>query len=291
MQKYYSAMPSSGEIEIQGGTKMNFWRLRRSSLSAPLALTITLLLAASPALAQPTPAKGSTGDHSSPEDDPGLAQPAPVQEEVKAWFYVKDRQKQGPVNTEELHQRIVAGEVGPTTLVWRAGMAGWVPLNTIPEFSGKIPPPLPGARSALATARHPAETTPAGPEPKRLRSRGLIIAGAATFGATWGTAMLVSILMSDSDREDDITFREVAWIPIIGPVLGYQLGEPDSNVLTAATVVWSLAQAAGVAMFIAGMVGKANPKYKKAASLLSPDGWQVMPLVGGVNGIGIGRYW
>lgn len=270
---------------------MNFWRLRRSPLCVPLALTITLLLAASPALAQPTP--GGTGDHSSPEDDPGLAQPAPAQDAEKSWFYVKDQLKQGPVNTEELHQRLVAGEVGPTTLVWRAGMAGWLPLNTMPEFAGKIPPPLPAGRtSTIPAARHPAETIPAGPEPKRIRSRGLIVAGAVTFGATWGSAILLSILMSDSDRKDDIAFREVAWIPLIGPALGYQLGDTvDSNVITAATVIWSLAQAAGVAMFIVGMVGKDNPKYQKAASLLSPDGWQVMPLVGGVNGVGIGRYW
>jgi len=249
------------------------------------------LLAASPALAQPTP--GGTGDHSSPGDDPGLAQPAPIQDAEKSWFYVKDRQKKGPVTSAELHQRIVAGEVLGTTLVWRAGMAGWLPLSTIPEFAGKIPPPLPAGRtSTIPAARHPAETTPAGPEPKRIRGRGLIVAGAVTFGATWGSAVLLSILMSDSDKNDDIAFREVAWIPLIGPALGYQLGETkDSNVITAATVVWSLAQAAGVAMFIAGLVGKANPKYKGEASLLSPDGWQVMPLVGGVNGVGIGRYW
>lgn len=39
--------------------------------------------------------------------------------------------KQGPVPEEELRQKIRRGEIGDATLVWRDGMADWLPLSQV----------------------------------------------------------------------------------------------------------------------------------------------------------------
>lgn len=45
------------------------------------------------------------------------------------WFYAAGREQRGPVDEAALDRLIAAGEIGPDTLVWRAGMAEWRPLR------------------------------------------------------------------------------------------------------------------------------------------------------------------
>ena len=65
------------------------------------------------------------------------------------WYYAQGEQRRGPVSTEELRRLVRFGEVAGDQLGWRAGMADWAPLNTIPElrpiFAGPRPdtPPTP----------------------------------------------------------------------------------------------------------------------------------------------------
>lgn len=81
---------------------------------------------------------------------------------MKLWNYTKMGLQQGPVPEEELLQKIRRGEIGATTLVWREGMADWLPLSQVAELqppppslslskpSGDAPPHLPPVTPPMA---------------------------------------------------------------------------------------------------------------------------------------------
>lgn len=54
------------------------------------------------------------------------------------WYYTKMGLKQGPVPEEELRQKIRRGEIGDATLVWRDGMADWLPLSGVGELKADV---------------------------------------------------------------------------------------------------------------------------------------------------------
>ena len=51
------------------------------------------------------------------------------------WYYGKGGQQEGPFDEATLRQRIASGQVNPTDLVWREGMAEWLPLSQVAELS------------------------------------------------------------------------------------------------------------------------------------------------------------
>ncbi|MDB6076813.1 MAG: serine/threonine protein kinase [Akkermansiaceae bacterium] len=85
------------------------------------------------------------------------------------WFYAKNGAQEGPVSTEALRAKIDSGEVAPTDLAWREGLADWMPVSKIPDFTRQdvlqptvgyeAPPSPPVATSSPYVA--PAQ--PAGP--------------------------------------------------------------------------------------------------------------------------------
>lgn len=58
---------------------------------------------------------------------------------VTEWHYTKMGLKQGPVPEDELRQKIRRGEIGDATLVWRDGMADWLPLSQVDELKADSP--------------------------------------------------------------------------------------------------------------------------------------------------------
>jgi hypothetical protein len=52
------------------------------------------------------------------------------------WYYSKGGQQSGPVSVDQLRQMVASGQVGPQDLVWRDGMANWLPASTVPEVGG-----------------------------------------------------------------------------------------------------------------------------------------------------------
>lgn len=74
----------------------------------------------------------------------GLREPAPAP--PTAWHFAEEGKAQGPYSREQLSAAIAAGRVGPLTLVWSAGMAGWAPASQVPALASLLavaPPPLP----------------------------------------------------------------------------------------------------------------------------------------------------
>jgi len=78
---------------------------------------------------------------------------------MDAWHYAATpTEPRGPVPASELLALVRSGQLGPDTLVWREGQAGWRPLS---EFSVElglgpaIVPPLPPLPPAAYTAQPP----------------------------------------------------------------------------------------------------------------------------------------
>jgi hypothetical protein len=62
------------------------------------------------------------------------------------WYYSQQNQQKGPVPEEQLRQLATSGQIQPTDLAWKQGMAQWVQVGTIippPPPDPNAPPPLP----------------------------------------------------------------------------------------------------------------------------------------------------
>ncbi len=66
---------------------------------------------------------------------------------VVAWHISQNGQTTGPFAPQILAQGVASGQIMPTTLVWRAGMAAWTAAGQVPElislFQAAQPPPPP----------------------------------------------------------------------------------------------------------------------------------------------------
>ncbi|GIH02150.1 antifreeze protein, type I [Rhizocola hellebori] len=62
------------------------------------------------------------------------------------WFVGADGNRLGPFDLDALRARAGSGSLSAETLVWKAGMSGWLPAGQIPELASVLattPPPLP----------------------------------------------------------------------------------------------------------------------------------------------------
>ena len=57
---------------------------------------------------------------------------------MSQWYYLKQGQNVGPYNQAQFQQLITSGQIKPQDLIWRAGMAQWLPVQSVPEFAGVI---------------------------------------------------------------------------------------------------------------------------------------------------------
>lgn len=69
------------------------------------------------------------------------------------WFYADaTRQQQGPLSAAELRERHARGELRADTLVWKSGMADWLPLHEAIGLAASVPvvaDPLPSHASIM----------------------------------------------------------------------------------------------------------------------------------------------
>ena len=126
-----------------------------------------------------------------------------------------------------------------------AGYPAYPPPGYVP-----YPPPYPGY-----------------PPPPQLVAvhrarRGLVVGGAVTFLVSWSIAATVSYLLIN---ETDCTgscraAKNYLWIPVVGPAVVGASGSSDPGVF----YLWSAAEAAGVAMFVVGVMGHDVMEYRYA---------------------------
>lgn len=66
------------------------------------------------------------------------------------WYYDGGGQAVGPRSGPEIEALVASGLIGPSTLMWRRGMTGWVKRSEIPDFAAGDDSLLPPAGDALA---------------------------------------------------------------------------------------------------------------------------------------------
>ena len=60
-----------------------------------------------------------------------------------SWYYARDGAQQGPVSGEELQRLAATGVLRAHDLVWREGMAQWLPAQQATGFFQAAAPPMP----------------------------------------------------------------------------------------------------------------------------------------------------
>jgi hypothetical protein len=142
-------------------------------------------------------------------------------------------------------------------------------VTPYPQGAAAPPPPYPVTPYAgyPPPGYAPYPPYPGYPPPQltkvRRARRGLVTAGAVTFGVSWGIAASVSfILLSGSSCSGSCDEADVLWIPVAGPLL--VAAQDNTSDAPGPFILWSLAQAAGLTMFIIGLVGRDVMEYRVA---------------------------
>lgn len=71
------------------------------------------------------------------------------------WHYTEKGQQRGPISAGELKAKADNGGLGPNDLVWKEGMAEWVPASKVkgllgtPQAAAPSPPPLPPTEAVV----------------------------------------------------------------------------------------------------------------------------------------------
>lgn len=117
---------------------------------------------------------------------------------MDAWYYEKQGQRHGPIDTDELKAMARSGDLSPNDLVWKQGMDGWTKASQIKGLlptapaAGIAPPPLPdGSGSARLQV-----TLPDGND--YLPNKGLNPIAAAV--ASWLCAPLGYLLVGQTNK-------------------------------------------------------------------------------------------
>lgn len=71
--------------------------------------------------------------------------------ESQGWFLQQGNERIGPLSTEAMKERALAGGVNPRAdLLWRPGMQSWMPAGAVEEFFSKTPVLVPEAPPVVA---------------------------------------------------------------------------------------------------------------------------------------------
>jgi len=75
----------------------------------------------------------------------GAAAPPPIPASAGYFLAIEGKQA-GPFGSDQLAQRVAAGQLTRDTLVWKHGLSNWQKAGTMPDLQdlfGDAPPPLP----------------------------------------------------------------------------------------------------------------------------------------------------
>lgn len=73
-----------------------------------------------------------------PELGPGTGAPPSLPAPGSHWYYARGNERMGPVGEDTLRHLVHTGAIRGDTLVWREGLADWVPLRAVDEFRGDV---------------------------------------------------------------------------------------------------------------------------------------------------------
>jgi len=92
--------------------------------------------------------------------------PAPVAD-TSAWYIGRSGQQLGPYGTADIQRMAASGQIAPTDMLWKEGMAQWLPIASIPELGAYGRPGAPGMQP-YGPGYPPGPGYPAGPSPVGL---------------------------------------------------------------------------------------------------------------------------
>jgi uncharacterized membrane protein YhaH (DUF805 family) len=147
----------------------------------------------------------------------------------REWFYVEAGVQRGPYTAAEVVE--VVRRLGPATLVWRAGLEGWVRAEAVPELAHTPGPAIPGGRPPMPGAAPPArDAEPHTLNPLVLWRRcfawsgrftrsefavahlGFVVVGLVVFGV--GAALMAAAGDKNKGAWIAIGLFALVWIPI-----------------------------------------------------------------------------
>jgi hypothetical protein len=82
------------------------------------------------------------------------------------WYFARGNQQQGPVALQAIQDMLRTGQLQPTDLVWRQGMASWQAASQVPELYAQQGQP------AAPMAPAPPNAPPGQPPPGQLAAPG-----------------------------------------------------------------------------------------------------------------------
>lgn len=73
------------------------------------------------------------------------------------WYYSKNGTQLGPVPQSELASKLASGEISPSDLVWKDGMADWIPASQVAELkpAAAASPTAPSVPTSPVSAEAP----------------------------------------------------------------------------------------------------------------------------------------
>lgn len=122
---------------------------------------------------------------------------------MSEWFYTKNEQQHGPVAIEQLNQLAATGALDPSDLVWKDGMAAWLPASQIPGLSVRsrpLPPHPTGSGAVGSTSAASALLTRFLIPQTILVMLGIFLLGtilmvmSSGFGAAWSLGNLAELI-------------------------------------------------------------------------------------------------
>lgn len=115
-------------------------------------------VAAQPTVSSPAPMSSAV-----PPAIPGAAVPPamPMATPEIQLFVAVNGQQYGPFNYQQCQQMIPTGQLTPQSLVWKQGMATWMPASQVPELQALFAPAMPPATPGMP----PMPPTPMGMPP------------------------------------------------------------------------------------------------------------------------------
>src|SRR6266540_2956272 len=82
------------------------------------------------------------------------------------WYYAQRGQQLGPVPTEVLTAMAAEGQLHPGDLVWKEGMANWVPAHSVPGLFAAPARPVRSAAEGYDVLPEAERPAPSYPEPE-----------------------------------------------------------------------------------------------------------------------------
>jgi len=107
------------------------------------------------------------------------------------WYYGQNGVQKGPVSIEVMQQLLHGGHLKRDDLVWKEGMANWVPASTVAELFPSPAAPIPPTPPAPSPYSNPSPPIGGGPAPYPLNPSAASLQSKATTALVLGICSII----------------------------------------------------------------------------------------------------